>query len=311
MHDPLPLVSVGIPTYNRESTVARAIESVLAQDYPNIELIISDNASTDGTQSICEKYAVSSPRVKYLRQRLNGGPTANFIEVFSRSSGTFFMWLADDDWLDPCYVSRCAEALQENQELVLVSGVARYHSHGTSVGTGTYMDLLYDSPLRRMLHYYASVSDNGTFYGVMRRDMAAHNPLRSCLGSDWLFVAGMAYQGKVKTVKTVSVYRTHGGASESIEQIVRLLSLSGFQAAFPYLSIATNALREILGRNPIYRSSSVARRSLFAIAVFIQLIISKAFMLNFRPVVSRMTQCAIGEERYRRLRNKIRSWMCE
>src|SRR5438552_18501845 len=82
-----PLISIGLPTYNRSATLAKAIESVLSQDYRNIELLISDNASTDDTEAICLKVARQDKRVKYLRQQTNQGPVANFREVLRRSGG--------------------------------------------------------------------------------------------------------------------------------------------------------------------------------------------------------------------------------
>src|SRR5919199_5421053 len=118
-----PLVSVGIPTYNRREMLKRAVESVLAQDYTNFEVVISDNASTDGTQALCEDLCLRDERVHYFRQSTNKGPIANFNEVFRRSHGELFMYLGDDDWLDPSYLSQCVSTLLKQPELALVSGV--------------------------------------------------------------------------------------------------------------------------------------------------------------------------------------------
>jgi glycosyltransferase involved in cell wall biosynthesis len=74
------LVSIGIPTYNRAELLKRAIESALNQDYKNIEVIISDNASTDDTESICQFYCNQDARLKYVRHSQNRGPGANFSE---------------------------------------------------------------------------------------------------------------------------------------------------------------------------------------------------------------------------------------
>src|SRR5947207_15595620 len=100
-----PLVSIGLPTFNRVATLRRTVESVLAQDYAHIELIISDDASTDGTQEYGEEVSRHDRRVQYIRQAVNIGLTANYAEVFRRSTGAFYMALADDDWLEPTYVS--------------------------------------------------------------------------------------------------------------------------------------------------------------------------------------------------------------
>jgi glycosyltransferase involved in cell wall biosynthesis len=122
-----PLVSVGIPTYNRASGLKRAVGSALAQSYENLEVVISDNASTDGTRELCESLARSDPRVRYHRQPENRGPTANFREVLDRASGEFFMWLADDDWIDTDYVSACVGERLHDPATALVAGRAAYY----------------------------------------------------------------------------------------------------------------------------------------------------------------------------------------
>src|SRR4029078_4573899 len=104
-----PLVSIGIPTYNRGSLLHRSIDSALNQDFENIEIVISDNASTDETPQVCLSYAAKDRRIKYIRQTTNLGPTTNFNEVLKHASGVFFMWLGDDDWIDTSYVRTCVE----------------------------------------------------------------------------------------------------------------------------------------------------------------------------------------------------------
>src|SRR4051794_27303453 len=114
-----PLVSVGIPTFNRATVLKRAIESFLAQDYSNLELIISDNASPDETESVCEEYCARDTRVTYIRQRSNRGPRPNFLEVLHRARGPLFICLGDDDWLDSSYIRLCVQKLTENPDYAL------------------------------------------------------------------------------------------------------------------------------------------------------------------------------------------------
>jgi glycosyltransferase involved in cell wall biosynthesis len=301
----LPLVSVGLPTFNRRATIERAIESVLAQDYPNIQLVISDNASTDGTASLCQKYADSDRRVRLMVQTMNRGPAANFLEVLNQSRGELFMWLGDDDWLDPNYVRSCVEALLRDRSLTLVGGEAKYYREGALLAAGKSTDLMQDSPFLRVLRYYASVGDNGIFYGVMRRDIVLQNHCRNCMGSDWLFVAGMAHKGKVKTLGTTSVHRDLGGASISHVNLVKTLQLPKFQLAFPFTSIAINASLAIVKRNPIYHHLPRGKRIAFGFAVFMQIMVSKGVIQNFKTVVVWIMRTAIGADNYRRLRNRV------
>ena len=105
-----PLVSVGIPTYNRLPRLQRAVASVLAQDYPNLELVVSDNASTDGTEAWLAELAEAHPNVVVHRNPANIGPTRNFNQARDASRGDLLLWLGDDDVIEPGYVSACAAA---------------------------------------------------------------------------------------------------------------------------------------------------------------------------------------------------------
>ena len=105
-----PLVSIGIPTYNRAASVERAIRSALAQDHRALEVVVSDDGSTDGTGAAVRALAAADPRVRLISQPVNLGHARNFQAVLDAAAGEWFMWLSDDDWLDPAYVARCLAA---------------------------------------------------------------------------------------------------------------------------------------------------------------------------------------------------------
>ena len=166
-----PLVSVGIPTYNRRDMLKRAVESVLAQDYPDFEVVISDNASTDGTQALCEDLCLRDGRVHYIRQSTNKGPIAKFNEVFRHSHGELFMYSDDDDWLDPSYLSQCVSTLLEQPEIALVSGVWNWCRDQALIQENIRMNLLQWSGRHRVLSCYKQVRGNEVFHGVGSRDL--------------------------------------------------------------------------------------------------------------------------------------------
>jgi len=82
-----PCVSIGLPVYNRERFLRETLESLLAQTFEDFELIISDNASTDGTQAICREYTSKDPRIRYYRNDQNRGASWNYNHVFELSVG--------------------------------------------------------------------------------------------------------------------------------------------------------------------------------------------------------------------------------
>jgi len=264
---PEPLVSVGIPTYNRAAKLTRAIESVLAQTHANLELVISDNASADETVALCESFRESDARVRYLRSPVNRGPTANFNTLFGEFTGDYAMLLSDDDWLDHGYVAACLAELGRRAELVLVCGRARYVRDGAVVKEGVAMQLEADSIEGRVLSYLRDVDENGVFYGLMARavlDRAA--PLHNVLGNDWLMAAAIAAQGKVATIDAVGINRDLGGTSADFPRLAATLGLPRWQALIPHLVIAWEVLVDVTRRASVYRELSGPRRTRLALA---------------------------------------------
>lgn len=95
----IPKVTIGMPVYNGQLFVRAALDALLAQTFTDFELIISDNASTDNTESICREYAVRNTRIRYVRHNENRGALANFQYVLDEARGKYFMWAAADDLL--------------------------------------------------------------------------------------------------------------------------------------------------------------------------------------------------------------------
>lgn len=120
-----PLVSIGLPVYNSEKHVQQALESLLAQDYEHVELIISDNASTDGTRDICLDYAARDKRIRYYRNDRNMGIAWNQNRVFELSSGKYFKWAGSHDYVSPSFVSTCKHILDTDPRVVLAFPLAR------------------------------------------------------------------------------------------------------------------------------------------------------------------------------------------
>ena len=119
----IPTVSIGLPVRDGAKYVAEAIESILAQTFPDFELVISDNASSDGTPEICRAYAARDRRVRFYVQERNIGAARNFNLVFHRSSGKYFKWAAHDDLIHPTYLARCVAALEADPDAVLCQSI--------------------------------------------------------------------------------------------------------------------------------------------------------------------------------------------
>lgn len=126
-------LSIGLPVYNGERYLAESLDALLGQTYKDFELIISDNASTDGTAGICREYARQDPRIRYVRQTKNIGAAPNHNFVLSEAKGELFKWAAADDLYARDLLERCIAALDEHPDFVLAdSWTAAISDSGTS-----------------------------------------------------------------------------------------------------------------------------------------------------------------------------------
>jgi glycosyltransferase involved in cell wall biosynthesis len=121
--------------YNGENYIREAVDSILCQTYSNFELIISDNASTDKTQQICEEYKAKDDRVKYYRNEKNLGAVPNLNRVFKLSSGEYFKWADHDDNLAADFLAKCVAVLDKNQTVGVCFPRAKLiDAHGNLIG---------------------------------------------------------------------------------------------------------------------------------------------------------------------------------
>jgi glycosyltransferase involved in cell wall biosynthesis len=193
-----PLVSIGVPAYNGERYIRQTLDSLLAQDYENFELIISDNVSTDRTAEICQEYLAKDGRVQYYRNETNLGSVKNFNRLFELSSGKYFMWAADHDLWHPTFISNCVSALEEEPEVVLAYSRTMLIDLG-----GNPLRLLPDQidtrgmpTVRRYKHLIWNLVGCNMMYGVIRREaLGQTGRFRNVWGADHLLLAELALRG--------------------------------------------------------------------------------------------------------------------
>lgn len=112
-------VSIGLPVYNGEKYLEDSLTSMLSQSFTDFELIISDNASTDGTKDICKHFAQNDHRIRYYRNDKNLGAAWNFNRVFELSRGEYFKWAAHDDLCLKDYLQKCVTVLDQDKSIIL------------------------------------------------------------------------------------------------------------------------------------------------------------------------------------------------
>ncbi|MCU1295580.1 MAG: glycosyl transferase family 2, partial [Bryobacterales bacterium] len=121
----IPLLSVGMPVYNGERFLSKALDSLLGQTFQDFEIIISDNASNDATERICKAYAERDARIHYSRNEENMGAGWNVRRVYSLARGKYFKWAAHDDFCEPTLFEKCIEELERDPSIVVAQSKVR------------------------------------------------------------------------------------------------------------------------------------------------------------------------------------------
>ena len=115
MNNPLPRVSIGLPTYNRPELLALVLECFRLQTFDDFELIVSDNASLNPeVQRLCERYTQQDSRFRYIRQPANQGAERNFWFVYDQARAPLFLWASDDDLWPADFLEKGVAALDAN-----------------------------------------------------------------------------------------------------------------------------------------------------------------------------------------------------
>jgi glycosyltransferase involved in cell wall biosynthesis len=202
--DNRPVLSVGLAVRNARDTVGRCIESVLSQDLGDLELIVSDNASDDGTIEIAESYVRMDRRVSLSVNPVNVGSHENMNLAFAAARGTYFRWISADDWLEPGCLSACARALENRPDAVGVTTSFTIHSPGVAPRYELYSGEFPTSPdparrFERMLWFFhAGDAKYDPIYGVYRREqLIRSHRLRPSERTDWLLTAELALMGPI------------------------------------------------------------------------------------------------------------------
>lgn len=278
-----PLVSVCIPTYNRVKELQRAVQALRTGQYQNLEIIISDNASRDETQSVCGVLSASDSRIKYFRHSENQGPTKNFEFARVKVTGKYFLWHGDDDYLDPDFIRTCVNELELDSSLVLASGLAVYHDSSNIITHyGNVIQAGSDLPLLRVLKYLWYVGDNSIFCGAYRVDRVMDCRMPNLLAGDWGWVADVLLRGKAKVIPAVYVHRDfEASTSSSIVRIVSAIGAPRWHARFPWVAQSMNVAGYLIFQSNEYKGKAFARK-IYSYVLVYGVLAAKGLIMNLR-----------------------------
>ena len=257
-----PLVSIGLPVFNGEKFLESSIDTLLSQSYQNIEVIVSDNASTDKTQLIVERYCSKDDRVKYHRHEKNLGASLNYNSTFEMSDGKYFKWAAHDDIIHKNYIEQCVIAMEGDDSLSLVHPLT-----GQIDGKGAVTEHLYTSrdtvipetTSKREL-YRILIQDRGAWvriFGLIRSSVLKNTPLiDNYVGSDLTLLGELGLKGKVRDIDTIMFWRReHEETSTTGQYKARRKRLNWFdtsknpKVAFPEWRLNTEMFRSVAKQN--------------------------------------------------------------
>ncbi len=224
-----PLVSIGMPTYNGENTIERALDSLLSQDFKDFELIICDNVSTDNTEEICKQYAIKDPRIRYYRNEKNIY-VGNMNRLLSFARGKYFMWAADDDLWESSFITEMVNSLDNNPDAVL--SFCRFDHILSDKPLIIYRDeekqtnINNHDKFHRLLytfHIKTQIKNVFCIYGLMRRDLLLEcggyeMRVNGFSGSDKVTLFNLLTKGKFIKVNKLLFHTGYNSDRHSVKE---------------------------------------------------------------------------------------------
>jgi glycosyltransferase involved in cell wall biosynthesis len=213
-------VTIGLPVYNGARFLPGALDSLAAQTHQELEIVISDNCSTDETEEICRAFAARDERARYIRRPENRGAAWNFNSVVHESSTPYFKWAAADDVLAPTCVERCIEVLDETDErVVLVYPETKLiDEQGAVIGDWEDgVDLRQAAAHERLRSLVQNLVLGHPMFGVVRRRALDRTHLNGSFpSSDYVLLAELALLGEIRQVREPLFFRrVHEGSSRN------------------------------------------------------------------------------------------------
>ncbi len=217
-------ICIGLLVYNGERFLPEALDSLCAQSYTDWKIYISDDASTDGTEKICQKYAREDSRITYYRQKKNIGLYQNYKFLIDQADSPYFLWACHDDVWEKDFLKVCVEQLEKNSGIGIgMTGIANIDSRGNIIRELPEFALLSGKPnfitVSRFLLQPEIFGKCMIVCGLFRteaiRDTWNIYPQRPQSGSDYIFsLAAVSHYG-VSIDPQILFKKRMGGISDS------------------------------------------------------------------------------------------------
>lgn len=215
--EPGPRLTIGLPVFNGDRYLDGTIASILGQTFDDFRLVVSDNASTDGTRAIAQKYAELDDRVVYQRHPTNLGAHHNYNGILANVSTEYFKWAAHDDEYEPDFLRRCVETLDSHPDAALAfAGTVDIDDEGKPFRKRPFnFDMTQSPPGERFRTFLGAGNACLPVFGVARtKAVQSTGLLGHYAGSDRVFLAELSLYGTWREVpEELFLHREHVGQS--------------------------------------------------------------------------------------------------
>jgi glycosyltransferase involved in cell wall biosynthesis len=228
-----PKLAIGLVVYNGEKYLSKALNSLLNQTFEDFQIIISDNASTDKTSTLCQEISKKDNRIKYIRHQKNMGATKNFIFTLQKAETEYFMWAAADDYWEPQFIEKNFEILETNKKIIgSISDVEFVGENIPEMYKSNQKGTTYEYLIKHLPPLSASLSEKVSFHLKHNRGMSTYSIFRTeilkmCIierdlcGWDQTLVLNTLKHGDLHIIDEILMHRTAEGETSIPSQITR------------------------------------------------------------------------------------------
>jgi len=241
-----PLLTICMPVFNSEKTLHQSLNSLLKQTFQNFKLIISDNASTDLTQKICEDYIKKDKRIEYFRQKKNYGSLKNSNSILEKVKTKYFILAASDDLWHIDFIKKNIEVLESNEKIVGSISQIIYFSDIKELESNDLKSKLFLPVVQSVSGSYAEkvisyvkFNQASAIYAVYRtKELQKSMMYEESRAWDLQLILNVLKYGDIKVLDEILMYRFNGGASsKSLIQYTKSINMRIYKILFPYWSV--------------------------------------------------------------------------
>jgi glycosyltransferase involved in cell wall biosynthesis len=223
------LLTIGMMVYNEAKYIKEAIDGLLAQTYKDFVLIISDNASTDGTSEICKHYAEKDNRIIYIRHNKNMGAFFSFNFILDKINTPFFMFCAGHDKWHSQFIEKLFPIIIGNKELISIYPLTREINIDGSLGAihqDDYTTQGMKSIEQRYLWVLKRIIKCNIIYGIWRTSIFKQTRFKKLISNDVLFLLNASFLGEFKQYKEVLFFRRIIREEDNKNKYLRQISVT-------------------------------------------------------------------------------------